>query len=221
MDFVRCLYCQGRCNKKGFANGVQRYKCAICKRTQQAAYRYLAYNPTVDTQLVALLKEGVGIRGLARVLGISTTTVLRRIRILSRQLVRPTPPLNATYQIDEMRVVVGSKAKAVWLSYALCVETRQVVSFVVGRRNLRNLGAVVARVLLFKPKVVFTDRLDLYRLLIPKWVHSIHRRCTNYIERHHLKLRTQLKRLNRRSIAFSRSLDMLGNCVRLALWQPC
>jgi insertion element IS1 protein InsB len=219
MVFVLCRHCGSKCIKKGFANGLQRYRCSICKRTQQEAYRYRAHNPTIDTQLVKLLKEGVGIRGLGRVLGISTTTVLHRIRMLSRQVVRPVPP-NATYQLDEMRVVVGNKAKVFWLSYAFCVETRQVVGIVVGRRNLRNLGAVVARVLSFKPKAVFTDRLDLYRVLLPNWVHRVHRRCTNHIERHHLTLRTQLKRLNRRSIAFTRSLDMLGSCVRLALWQP-
>lgn len=216
---MRCRHCGNKCIKKGFASRAQRYRCMTCKRTQQSVYRYRAYDGTINAQLTMLLKEGVGIRGLARVLGISTTTVLRRIRVLSRLVVRPVPPPNATYQIDEMRVVVGSKAKALWLSYALCVETRQVVSFVVGRRNLRNLRAIVARVLSFKPKTVFIDRLELYRLLLPKWIHKVHRRCTNHIERHHLTLRTQLKRLNRRSIAFSRSLDMLGSCVRLVVWR--
>lgn len=159
---MNCRYCSGDLVKAGFyPKRCQRYRCKGCQKYQIAVYRYRAYSSALNAQLVALLTEGVGIRGLGRVLGISTTTVLKRIRALSRHIVRPTPQPRATYQLDEMRVVVGCKTNAYWLCYAWCQVTRQVVGYTIGRRNLTNLWAVVSRVLAYNPAAVFTDRLEL------------------------------------------------------------
>ncbi|OYU93847.1 MAG: transposase, partial [Bacteroidetes bacterium B1(2017)] len=43
-------------------------------------------------------------------------------------------------------------------------------------------------------------------------------RATNSIERMNLTLRTHLKRLNRRSIAFSRSVVVLSAVLRIYFW---
>jgi hypothetical protein len=43
-------------------------------------------------------------------------------------------------------------------------------------------------------------------------------RNTNHIERKNLSLRTHLKRLNRRTICFSKSLVILSACLRIYFW---
>jgi IS1 family transposase len=66
---------------------------------------------------------------------------------------------------------------------------------------------------------IYTDQLKHYRFLIEKNIHKTKSRMTNHLERMHLNLRTHLKRLNRRSIGFSRSLVMLISILKIYLWR--
>ena len=66
-------------------NGRQRYKCKSCHRKQQALYSYNAYQKGINDEIVALTKEGVGIRSTARILNISPTTLLSRIVQIARR----------------------------------------------------------------------------------------------------------------------------------------
>jgi insertion element IS1 protein InsB len=63
-----------------------------------------------------------------------------------------------------------------------------------------------------------TDRLKNYRYLIDEKLHSVKSFGTNHIERKNLTLRTHLKRLNRRTICFSRGLIMLISILKIYFW---
>jgi len=56
--------------------------------------------------------------------------------------------------------------------------------------------------------------------LISKGIHKIYSRCTNYIERKNLTLRTLLKRLARKTLCFTRTAEMLENVVFLLVFKP-
>lgn len=105
-----CKYCQGECVKDGFQNsGIQRYECKNCHRKQQANYSYNAYAPELNEAIKIYIREGVGIRGIARILKISTTTLLRRILAIAKSIVAPHIANNAVYEVDEIRTFVGRK----------------------------------------------------------------------------------------------------------------
>jgi IS1 family transposase len=72
--------------------------------------------------------------------------------------------------------------------------------------------------LLARCKQIYTDGLDIYGFVIPKKLHRVKRYGTNHIERKNLSLRTHLKRLNRKTIAFSKSLLMLEACLKIYFW---
>lgn len=101
---------------------------------------------------------------------------------------------------------------------AYCRETQSIVRFNVGRRNNKTLNKVLISLQLSKAKKIYTDKLKNYRYLIEKKVHSTKHYANNHIERSHLNYRTHLKRLNRRSICFSRSLVMLVCILKIYLW---
>ena len=88
----------------------------------------------------------------------------------------------------------------------------------VGRRTNKTLNHVLTSLQLAEAKKIYTDKLKHYRFLIQKKIHSTKARGTNHIERLHLNFRTHLKRLNRRSICFSRSLNMLISILKIYLW---
>nr|WP_255505091.1 IS1 family transposase [Algoriphagus sp. Y33] len=67
-------------------------------------------------------------------------------------------------------------------------------------------------------KAISTGRLKNYKYLIPKKIHLTNVNGINHIERMNLNLRTHLKRLNRRTICFSRSVAMLAACLKIYFW---
>lgn len=218
---MECKYCGRRCRRAGRQrNGAQRYFCQGCQKYQQEKYRYQAYNETTDKYIRSLSCESVGMRGIARVLGIAKGTVSSRIQTLARNCKRSSlKDLQGSFEVDELWTYVGRKENEYWVAYALNRKTRQVVDFVIGKRTKATLKELIDRLLLSQPKVIRTDRLTLYQRIIPKAIHRSDSYCINRIERKNLSIRTHLKRLSRRTICINRSVVMLESCLKLYFWQ--
>lgn len=199
-------------------SGNQRYICRLCKRTRVENYSYQAYKTDVDKSIIQLTKEGLGIRSTARILKISTTTLLKRIVVIAKTINRPIINKGKTYEVDEMCTYIKNKRNFIWLVYALERDSKNVVSFNVGKRTNKTLSRVLNTLKLSEAKRIFTDRLKNYKCLIDDRLHCVKRFGTNHIERKNLTLRTHLKRLNRRTICFSRSLVVLNAILVIYFW---
>lgn len=218
-DIKYCQICSSKLIKYGYtSNRKQRFKCKQCDVTVVEEYKYNAYNKEIDHNLVTLTKEGVGIRGTARILSIALNTVLNRIRKIAQQIISPPIPLNQTYQVDELCTFVGNKDNRIWVVCAYCRESRKIVCFHVGKRTNKTLSRVIQTIQNSNPKQIITDRLKNYHYLINRSLHSTKFRGINHIERMNLTLRTHLKRLNRRTLAFSRSMLMLSAVLKIYFW---
>lgn len=217
---MKCRKCKGSVVKNGRqSNGKQRYYCRNCKISFQGAYQYQAYKPDINRNIYSFLKESVGITATARLLSISKTTVINRIKDMASSITKPiVKEKHQYYELDEMRVVVGYKLKEAWVTYAINRYTKKIINFIVGRRTKLNLSIITKSVLKLDPKQVFTDKLQTYKGLIPKSKHNTHKKNTTIIERHNLTLRTHLKRLSRKTICFSKSFEMLEATLKLYLW---
>ncbi len=160
-------------------------------------------------------------RGIGYLLTISVSSVVRYIRRISAVIAKPThAECQQVYEVDEMQTYIGSKQEVnrVYIMYCINRATREVISFIVGRRTKENLNKLVNAVLELSPKRICTDGLNIYRSIISPPLHSVSKYGTNRIERKNLSLRTDLKRLSRRTICFSRSLPMLVACLRIYFW---
>ncbi len=80
---------------------------------------------------------------MSRLLAISPTTVLNRIRRIAEQIKPPPLAFGKTYEVDELRTFVASKRKGVWLVCAFCRESGQVVRYNVGPRTNKTLRRVI------------------------------------------------------------------------------
>lgn len=86
---IRCVDTKTTKVKNGKTkSGKQRYICKSCKKTQVESYAYKAYDSNINRQIITLTKEGLGIRSTARVLGISATTLLKRIVSIAQNISR-------------------------------------------------------------------------------------------------------------------------------------
>jgi IS1 family transposase len=121
-------------------------------------------------------------------------------------------------EVDEMRTFIGRKSRLRWIVYALDRKTKSVACFNVGRRTNRTLNVVITTLELSETKKIYTDKLKNYRFLIAQKGHNTALHATNHIERHNLTIRTHLKRLNRKTICFSRSLALLTAILKIYFW---
>lgn len=216
---IPCPECKGSSVRNGKSkSGIQRYKCKICPRRFQAMHQYQAYLKDTDKWVRNLLVEGNGVRSISRLLKIAPATVIKRILTLGRRVNQPQISVGKVYELDEMCTYVGNKENRIWIVYALRRDTREVVSFKVGKRSNKTLRVVSDTLILSNAKRIHTDKLRNYKSLIPEAIHRTKQYSTNHIERMNLTLRTQLKRLNRRTICFSRSLAMLIACLKIYFW---
>ncbi len=199
-------------------NGKQRFSCKKCKKRFITSYTYNACQPTTDKQIILLTKEGLGIRSTALVLKISATTLLKRIIAIAKKIKQPPIIKGRSYEVDEMRTFIGKKNRLRWIVYALDHNSKQVVSFNVGRRTNHTLQVVITSLKLSDARKIYTDKLKNYRFLIARKLHSTTLHGTNHIERGNLTLRTHLKRLNRKTICFSRSLILLVAIIKIYFW---
>ncbi|MCB9165206.1 MAG: IS1 family transposase [Flavobacteriales bacterium] len=213
-----CFHCQGSCNRKGRRGPAQLLQCAECGKYQRALYTRKAYTPGMDARIVQLTREGCGIRSTGRVLGISPSTVIARIKRIAARLGPGFIPKGRRYEVDELSTYIRNKKNRVWVAYALDRKDKSVVGIRVGKRSKRMLRPLIDTLLLADAKRIHTDGCDIYPTLVPANLHLVKRFATNGIERMNLTFRTRLKRLGRRTICYSKSSAMLAACVAVVCW---
>ena len=157
---IKCNFCNGKCIKNGFqSSGNQRYKFCVCQKRQQSDYTYNTCKRSINQEIILFTKEGLGIRSTARILKISTTTLLKRIVYIARNITKAIISKGKTYEVDELCTYIRHKKNYIWLVYALEKNSKTVVSFNVGKRTNKTLNRVLETLKLSDAKKIFTDRL--------------------------------------------------------------
>jgi insertion element IS1 protein InsB len=219
---MNCKHCGSQCVKQGFQkDGTQKYLCKGCSKYQQETYRYKAYEKAVNTNIIKQVNRGSGIRDIAYILEISASTVIRRIRYIASLI---EPPLYTCkfqeYEMDEMytNVWLENRKTPIYVSYAINKATGESIGFTIGSRDSKTLQKVVGKMLLNYPRQIRTDKWSGYSSIIPRHIHITNKYKINKIERNHLTMRMQLKRLSRVSLCQSKKLDMLEACLKIYFW---
>ena len=213
---MECIYCKSECIRKGKRKGIQRYQCKECGRNFQEEYVKHKILEWKYLLIRILNNEGCSISSISRILGIAKSSVQIIIcKIAGRIPVIKVEEENQIYEIDELHTFCGNKQHESWVMYAINKTTGKVIDFCVGRRTKENLKKITDSLLLLNPKKIYTDGLTIYKTLIPEKLHKMFAHCTNKIERKNLNIRTHLKRLSRKTICFTRSNEMLENCLRM------
>jgi insertion element IS1 protein InsB len=118
-------------------------------------------------------------------------------------------------ELDEMWSFVGNKKQPRWLWQALDHRTGQVLAYVFGRRKDEVFQELKALLEPFGITRYFTDGGGAYQRHLDPDQHEVGKRHTQQLERKHLTLRTRLKRLVRKTICFSKSIEMHDTVIGL------
>ncbi|MGC8400356.1 IS1 family transposase [Enterobacter mori] len=189
----------------------ERFRCRSCKRVFQLTY-YAARKPGVKEQIVEMAHNGAGVRDTARTLKIGINTVIRTLKKLSPRRITSAPVAHADValicELDEQWSFVGSKAQQHWLWYAYNTKTGGVLAYTFGPRNDETCRELLALLTPFSIGMVTSDDWGSYAREVPKEKHLTGKIFTQRIERNNLTLRTRIKRLARKTICFSRSVEI-------------
>ncbi|MDK1915618.1 IS1 family transposase, partial [Klebsiella sp. K4-130] len=77
-----------------------------------------------------------------------------------------------------------------------------------GERTIATLGRLMSVLSPFDVVIWMTDGWPLYESRLKRKLHVISKRYTQRIERHNLNLRQHLARLGRKSLSFSKSVEL-------------
>ena len=111
-------------------------------------------------------------------------------------------------EVDEMWSFVGKKHEQRWLWHAIDHWSGRVLADVFGRRTDEVFVQLKALLEPFGIKHYHTDYWGAYTRHLNADEHTPGKRNTQKIERRHLTLRTRIKRLTRKTICFSKSIQM-------------
>jgi insertion element IS1 protein InsB len=111
-------------------------------------------------------------------------------------------------EVDEMWSFVGKKRDQRWLWHAIDHWTGEVLAYVFGRRTDEVFLQLKALLEPYGIRRLHTDYWGAYKRHLEPDVHNPGKRNTQRIERKHLTLRTRIKRLARKTICFSKSIQM-------------
>ena len=111
-------------------------------------------------------------------------------------------------EVDEMWSYVEKKTAPRWLWHAIDHQTGKVLAYVFGRRQDQVFLQLKALLKPFGITRYHTDDWGAYTRHLDPDEHNLGKQHTQQIERKHLTLRTRIKRLSRKTICFSRSIQM-------------
>ncbi|HHT1600982.1 TPA: IS1 family transposase, partial [Klebsiella pneumoniae] len=131
---------------------------------------------------------------------------LRPQSVTSR--IQPGSDVIVCAEMDEQWGYVGAKSRQRWLFYANDRLRKTVVAHVFGERNMATLGRLLGLLSPFDVVIWKTDGWPLYESRLKGKLHVISKRYTQRIERHNLNLRQHLARLGRKSLSFSKSVEL-------------
>ncbi|ETX03718.1 MAG: transposase IS1 (plasmid) [Candidatus Entotheonella factor] len=111
-------------------------------------------------------------------------------------------------ELDEMWSFVRRKTNPRWLWHAINHHSGQVVAYVFGRRKDEVFLKLKALLEPFGITRYYTDGWGAYERHLDPEQHRVGKDQTQKIESKHITLRTQIKRLVRRTICFSKTEQM-------------
>lgn len=116
-------------------------------------------------------------------------------------------------EADELWSYIGHKGNQRWTWYAVERSSGVILAWHNGRRTDESCSFLMEKLSVFRITRYYTDNWQSYRKYIPASKHIIGKADTWKIERRNLNFRTHIKRLNRKTICFSKNEKVHDNVI--------
>ncbi|MEX8547387.1 MAG: IS1 family transposase [Mucilaginibacter sp.] len=133
--------------------------------------------------------------------------------------IRPKHNCYHLVQIDEQWSYVGNKQKKVWLLYAICEQSGEILAANWGKRSKKSVKALLKKLQEREINFYCTDHWKAFAQVLPKEKHIFGKKYTKKIEGINTWFRTRLRRLARRTVCFSKKLIYHYLIMKTAIYE--
>ena len=196
----------------------QKFVCKACGKYGTLEPKE-KYPKEVKEQILQAYQERSSMRGISRTYGISRNTLSSWLKKKALKLPNLEETLlpaekSDSIELDELWSFVGNKQNDYWVWVALCSRTRQILAFVLGKRDYyscRQLRQSIPRS--YQNSQYYSDKFRPYKHCFAKsQLRQVNKDSglTNHLERWNNTLRQRIGRFVRKTLSFfqisSRSL---------------
>lgn len=209
---LHCPNCQGtKIVKNGIKSyGKQNYLCKTCNRQFIGDHNltYRGWASCIVAKILLLLARNVGIRDISEIEKVSVKKVLS-VLVNFNQEILPKRKKYQSLQVDEVWTFVGKKKNKKWLIYAYSTETKEIVAWVWGKRNIKTAQKLRDKLkeLGVSYDEIRTDNWESFIIVFQRDTHKIGKKYTTHIEGNNTLLRHRIRRAVRRTCCFSKKFE--------------
>jgi IS1 family transposase/transposase-like protein len=217
---MNCPDCGGtHIRKNGHRQAKQNYICVDCKRQFLDQYEVRGYSDEVKRLCLKMYVNGMGVRGISRVTEISHVTILNWIKQTGEQLPDSYDPkqIPQVGELDELETFVGSKQHKIWIWTAVDHFQPGILGWVVGDHSADTFRPLWQAIAFWQCYFWVSDGNPVYPGFIPAGDQIVSKTYMTRVEGENTRLRHYLARLHRKTLCYSKSLDMLKHSIRLLI----
>ena len=133
--------------------------------------------------------------------------------IEANQLERLDVVIHYTAEMDEFWSFVETKSNQRWTWFAMDKRSGLILAWHNGKRTNEDFKMLLAHLSNIPINLYYTDDWGAYSSLLPEDKHVIGKDQTWKIERKNLNFRTHIKRLNRKTICYSKDTETHDNVI--------
>lgn len=154
-----------------------------------------------------MLVRGLGIRDICEIENVSIKKVLS-VLVNSNRVITPKKSYYEQLEVDEFWTYIGNKQQKYWLIYAYDRETKEIVGYVWGKRDMKTAKRLreKLRELGVEFGSVCTDNWESFAVAFRDDNHIVGKEHTVGIEGNNCLLRHRIRRAFRKTCCFSKKL---------------
>lgn len=218
---MHCPYCEStEIRKNGKRRGKQNHICVSCGRQFIDVYSPpKGYPDEIKQSCLRSYVNGMGFRAIERDKGVHHTTVINWVKQAGEKLpdAPPIEQIPLVGELDELETFVGSKKTVGWLWTAVNHFQKNILAWVLGDHSAESFQPLWDIVSLWQCYFYVSDGWPVYASFIDSGDHIISKTYMTRVEGENTRLRHYLARLHRKTLCYSKSVDMLKYSIRLLL----
>lgn len=217
---MKCPRCNSiKIRKNGRRQSKQCYQCRDCGRQFVESPKFQPYSPEIKQLCLKMYVNGMGLRGIERVTEIHHTTIMNWIKAAGMEL--PDSPeedeIPEITEIDELQTFVGSKKNKIWIWTVVNHWRAGILRWQIGDRSSETFQHLWLIIKCWNSFWYVSDGYSVYPCFIEPEDHLVSKTYMTRVEGENTRLRHYLARLHRKTLCYSKSLEMLKCSIRLLL----
>lgn len=217
---MKCPECGGQhIHKNGHRRGKQNHICVTCGRQFLSTYSKRGYSDWTKRLCLRMYVNGMGFQGIERVIGVAHTTVIQWVQQVGALLPDAYNPddIPQVGELDELETFVGQKRNKVWIWTAVDHFHPGILGWVVGDHSAETFRPLWQAIVCWQCFFWVSDGNPVYPGFIPEGDQIVSKTYMTRVEGENTRLRHYLARLHRKTLCYSKSVDMLKHSIRLLI----